>query len=115
MRGNAPRMAFSPVEPLEKRIAPASAISISDVSLAEGDAGLTAFTFHVTLDQADAVNPITVHYATADGTATIADSDYIAKADTILTFDPGDTDKTITVFVRGDTKVEQNETFTVDL
>ena len=55
-----------------------------------------------------------VDYATADGTATTADHDYVAKSGT-LTFAPGETTKTITITVYGDKKEEPNETFFVNL
>ena len=56
---------------------------------------------------------MTVKYATADGTAT-AGSDYNAASGT-LTFAAGETSKTVTVAVRGDTLVEGAETFRVVL
>jgi hypothetical protein len=55
-----------------------------------------------------------VDFATADGTATVADSDYIAASDT-LTFGPGETEKTVTVRVKGDRTAEPDETFFVNL
>jgi len=55
-----------------------------------------------------------VAYATADGTATTADSDY-QRASGTLTFAPGVTTQTITVPVNGDTKIEADETFAVAL
>ena len=54
-----------------------------------------------------------MNYATADGTA-ITGSDYTATSG-VLTFNPGDTTKTITVNVIGDTTVEPDETFFVKL
>jgi len=56
---------------------------------------------------------VTVNFATADGTAT-APSDY-ASTSGAVTFNPGVTTQTITVNVVGDTNVEPNETFTVNL
>ncbi|WP_246777098.1 Calx-beta domain-containing protein [Microvirga sp. VF16] len=56
---------------------------------------------------------ITVNYATANGTAQ-AGADYVAKSGT-LTFAPGETSKTIAVAVIGDTTVEANESFRLDL
>jgi len=56
---------------------------------------------------------VTVNFATANNTAT-AGSDYVATSGT-LTFNPGDTTKPITVVVNGDTTVEPNETFFVNL
>src|SRR5205085_8113936 len=49
-----------------------------------------------------------------DGTAKDA-SDYTAIPDTTLTFAPGETTKTISVLVNGDTTVESNETMAVQL
>jgi hypothetical protein len=87
-------------------------LSINDVSVAEGDAGTTSADFTVTLSAASAFT-VTVNYATADNTAT-AGSDYQAATST-LTFNPGETTKTVSVLVNGDTTFEQNETFFVDL
>ncbi|MFM6758214.1 MAG: FG-GAP-like repeat-containing protein, partial [Microcystis panniformis] len=91
-----------------------ASIAITDVTVTEGNSGTTNAVFTVTLS-----NPIdtaiTLNYATADGTATTADNDYTAIATTPLTFNAGETSKTITVAVNGDTKVESNETFFVNL
>jgi ribosomal protein L35AE/L33A len=93
-------------------IVPRSGISIGDVTMAEGNSGQTAFRFTVSLDAAQ-LGPVTVDFATADGTAT-APSDYVAASGTV-TFAPGETAKTVTVQVNGDTTKEANETFTVNL
>jgi hypothetical protein len=87
-------------------------LTIHDVTQAEGDAGTSAFTFTVDLSGPSG-KTITVHYATADGTAA-AGSDYVA-ADGSLTFDPGESSRTITVAVDGDTTFEPDETFFVRL
>ena len=58
--------------------------------------------------------PVTVSYQTVNGTATTGNSDYIAQSGT-LTFAPGETTKTITIVVNGDSKKEANETFYLDL
>ena len=58
--------------------------------------------------------PVTVSYQTVNGTATPSNNDYIAKTGT-LTFAPGETTKTITITVKGDSKREANETFYLDL
>jgi chitinase len=89
-------------------------ISISDVSKSEGRKGRTTlFTFTVSLsvpyDQ-----PVTMSFRTANGTATTSNSDYVAKSGTI-TFAPGETQKTITITVKGDSKRESNEYFYLDL
>src|SRR5262245_56731134 len=69
-------------------------------------------TFHVTLSN-PSDQTITVDDTTNDGTAT-AGSDYETAANTV-TFDPGDTSKTVDVTIDGDTTNEADETFTVDL
>lgn len=92
---------------------PVATLSIDNVSANEGDVGPTPFVFTVTLSQASAT-PVTVSYATVDDTAT-APGDYLTAAGT-LTFQPGDPlTQTITVDVVGETVVEPNETFFVDL
>ena len=53
-------------------------------------------------------------FRTANGIAKTSDSDYVAKTGT-LTFVPGETTKTITTLVKGDSKKEANETFYLDL
>ena len=90
----------------------AGTLSINDVTQAEGNSGTTAFNFTVTLSSVSA-QTVTVAYATADNTAT-QPSDYTATSGT-LTFAPGDTTKTVTVLVNGDTAVEPTETFFVNL
>ena len=87
-------------------------ISINDVSLGEGNDGNTDVTFTISVAQAGN-ETITVDYATSDNTA-FAGKDYIATNGT-LEFDPGTTEKTITIEVIGDIEVEETETFTVNL
>ncbi len=88
------------------------AASINDVTVVEGDDGIVDALFTVTLSVASAEH-IALDYATADQSAT-AGTDYLAASGT-LTFDPGAISKTIVVQVLGDTVVEPNETFVVDL
>jgi ribosomal protein L35AE/L33A len=90
-------------------------VSIADVAVSEGNSVTKSATFTVTLSSAvPAGGQVQVSYATSDGTAT-AGSDYVAVAPTVLTFNPGDKTKTVNVSVNGDTVVEANETFFVDL
>jgi hypothetical protein len=87
-------------------------LRIGDVSLTEGNSGTRAATFTVTLS-APSAYPVTVQYATANGTAA-AGSDYQAWSG-ILSIPAGSTTGTITVPVIGDRLPEPNETFTVNL
>src|SRR5262249_48581893 len=91
---------------------PAPWLSISDRNVTEGNTGTRAAGFIVNLSFASA-EPVTVAYATADGSAT-AGSDYQATSGT-LTFAPGETSKVITVLVNGDPLGEPTETFFVNL
>ena len=86
-------------------------ISINNVTVNDGTAGATA-TFTVSLSQAS-TSPVTVNYATSDGTAR-AGTDYKAASGT-LTFSPGTVSKTISVTVLPDTTAKPNETFSVAL
>jgi len=88
-------------------------ITINDVSMMEGQFGITVFTFTVWLSSAS-TQTISMDFATADGTATVVGNDYYANSGT-LTFTPGQTTKTITVQVRGDATSESTENFFVNL
>ncbi len=89
------------------------AISISDVSLTEGNAGLKDFTFSVTLSNASD-QPITVTYQTQNNSA-IAPGDFIAVGPTVLTIPSKNSLVTITIKVKGDVVFEGDETFFVNL
>lgn len=84
-------------------------VAVGDATADEG-AGVAAFT--VSLSNAYTL-PVTVRYATADGSAA-AGGDYLATGG-LLTFAPGETTKTITIEVKGDSKREANEYFYLDL
>jgi len=96
-----------------KIVQPQPTVSIDDVSLGEGNAGLTPFTFTVT--RSDNTDAISVDFATSDGTATLADNDYQVAGGTLSFTAGGSLTQTITVQVVGDITVEPNETFFVDL
>jgi uncharacterized delta-60 repeat protein len=87
-------------------------VSISDKTTDEGNAGFTPINFTVTLS-APAPGTVTVDYATADGTAT-SPLDYTAANGTV-SFAIGESSKTVTVQVVGETGQEPYETFLVNL
>ena len=68
--------------------------------------------FKITLSPASA-RPVTVNYATANGTAT-AGPDYQATQGQV-SFGPGETEKTVEVVILGDDVNEENETVLVNL
>jgi subtilisin family serine protease len=90
----------------------APSFSIDNVSISEGDSGTKLAVFTVSLSAAS-LSTLTVNYATANSNAT-AGSDYTAASNT-LTFSPGVTSQSIAIAIIGDTVVEPNETFFVNL
>ncbi|NYZ61326.1 putative Ig domain-containing protein [Luteimonas sp. SJ-16] len=91
---------------------PLPSLAIGDVTVVEGNTGMTIATFAVALNVASG-RTVTVGYATADGTAS-APADYLATSGT-LTFAPGITSLPIAVSVVGDIVPEADETFFVNL
>ena len=89
-----------------------TSLAIGDVSLVEGDTGTKSFVFAVTLTAPSEVE-VSVGFATQDDAAT-AGSDYEAATGTLV-FSPGMLSQTIPVAVTGDTAVEDDESFFVDL
>src|SRR5262249_21869604 len=88
-------------------------LSINDVAVTEGNSGTTLANFTVTLDAA-VDTPVSVDYATANGTAQ-AGSDYAGAAGT-LTFAAGVAGtKTVSVAVTGDHVHEPDAIFLVNL
>jgi hypothetical protein len=87
-------------------------LAVADASISEGDRGTSTVTVPVTLSSASS-QAITVSYRTVDGTAK-AKADYNAASGT-LTFQPGETSRTISIAIQGDHKREANETFSVEL
>ena len=83
-------------------------LTISSRSATEGNSGTTDATFTLTLSYAP-TSDVTANWYTSNSSAT-AGSDYAAASGT-LTFAPGETTKTVTVTVYGDTAPETNETF----
>ena len=86
------------------------ALSVADARVDEAAGAVLAF--EVTLNRA-ASGTVTVDYATADGTAT-AGADYTGTSGK-LTFDPGETEKTVNVPVLDDAHDDDEETLTLTL
>jgi predicted extracellular nuclease len=83
----------------------------ANISFNEGNSGTTNAVFTIT--RSNGAGSASVSYATANGTA-IAGIDYVATSGTV-TFAPGETSRTVTVLVNGDTANEANETFFLNL
>ena len=88
-------------------------LGISDATVVEGNSGSTTANFTISRS-GDASGPVSVRYATADGTAT-ADSDYVAVGLTTVNLAAGETSRTVAVSVKGDTAAEAQEAFSVRL
>jgi Calx-beta domain-containing protein/beta-propeller uncharacterized protein DUF5122 len=88
-------------------------LSINDVAVAEGDAGSTIANLTLGLSGMTGF-PVTVHYQTQDGSATLANADYVAASGT-ATIDPKTLSVTLPIQVNGDTKHEADETLTVTI
>jgi len=89
-------------------------LSITDASGAEGNSGTSPFFMTVSLNQPAGPDGVSFSYATADGTATVAGDDYIARSGSV-TFSEGQRELTLSVEVIGDETVEPDEVFYVNL
>lgn len=87
-------------------------IGINDIVTPEGNSGTTTVFFTVSLSAPSAM-AVSVNYTTANGLAK-SPGDFIATTG-LLTFDPGETQKTIAVSIVGDTVSERAEGFTMQL
>lgn len=96
-------------------------LSVNDVRVWEGNSGTVNATF--TVSYVGNAIPVSVQYATANGTA-IAGSDYVQKTGTLVFNAPPPVTElgglptqtqTVTVQVVGDTNKEENETFFLNL
>jgi hypothetical protein len=91
---------------------PLPVLTISDVSVTEGNSGTTTVVFNLTLSPASGRN-VPVFLSTANGTAT-AGTDYVTTGGTV-SFTAGQTTRTFSVTVNGETSPEADETFFVNL
>jgi CSLREA domain-containing protein len=91
------------------------ALTVGDLSAPEGDFDNTQFVFHVTLS-APSGKTVTANVIDAGGTAQSGGGDLFAYGGPyLLQFAPGETDKTVTLFVRGDLEIEPDEDFFVNV
>jgi chitinase len=88
---------------------PLPSISATDVIVAEGNAGTKNLTFTLRLSDPSG-QAVSVLYATADGTATVAGFDYVAKSGS-ATINSGSVSTAVSVTVNGDMAIEGGEYF----
>ncbi len=89
-------------------------ISINDVAQAEGDSGTPIFAFTISLSAPAPAGGVTLDVAVAPGTAS-AGIDYVTTGVTGITIAAGTMSTTVNITARGDTTVEPDETFFVNL
>jgi hypothetical protein len=90
------------------------ALSIDNVSITEGNSGTKQMVFTVSLSAAASGN-VSYNIATSNGTATTGNNDYVASSLTGQVIPAGQTSKTFSVTVNGDTTVESNERVRVNV
>jgi len=90
---------------------PSATVSISNASIVEGNTDYTNMDFNVTLSQSANAS---IDYTTSDIEAT-SGGDYNATSGTLTFTAGGTTSKTISVPIKGDIDLENNETFSVSL
>jgi len=89
-------------------------LTIGDVSLNEGNAGTTVFTFTASLSTPAAAGGVTFDISTQNNSA-IEPGDYTAKTLLAQTIPAGGSSYTFTVLVNGDLTAEPNESFFVNI
>jgi hypothetical protein len=99
------------------KVFPAPRITVDSPGVTEGAGGTTPLVFHLALSQPSSqeISVVTVPH---DGTAVYGLSpsgDYIFPGDSLVTFMPGQTQKTQEFVVNGDNVVEGDESFTLEL
>lgn len=90
-------------------------ISINDVSQNEGNSGITNFSFTVSLSAPAPAGGVSFDINSADGTATLADNDYLSIGQSGVSIAEGDSSRVFNIVVNGDTTDESDETFFVNL
>ena len=91
---------------------PPPVAAITSAAIMEGPTGRRLLSFTITLSTA-AAQPVTIRWGTVNGTA-VAGRDYVAAAG-FVSFAPGQTQRTVGVWVIGDRAREADERFRVNL
>lgn len=91
----------------------AYSLTPSSTSITEGNSGTKSITFTVT--RSGAFPAETINASTWTGSASSGNSDYVGFIDKAVTFAAGQTTATFTAVVNGDTIVEGDETFDVNI
>lgn len=84
-------------------------VTVANASIPEGDRGVTTARFTLSLSNASPLS-VSVHYASADSSATVADGDYEPVSGTAV-IPPGESEVAVDVTVHGDKDPEPDEVF----
>ena len=99
-------------------VTPTASISVNDVTLSEGNAGTTTASFTVSV-AGPHPDGVTFNIATDDGgganPATAGSGDYLSRSEIAQTIPAGASTFTFDVTVNGDSVIENNEQFVVNL
>src|SRR5436305_7927879 len=96
-------------------VLPLTARAAVDVATPEGQSGITTVQISFVTTTDPAKGTISGQWQTADGTATIADNDYVAASGDFVIQQGQIASQPITLQIVGDTKIESDETFTIKL
>lgn len=89
-------------------------LNLADASVAEGSVGTRELVFVAELTQPAGAEGVRFAYSTQDGTASVADGDYVASNGEAV-IPAGETRVRISVAINGDAREEADETFTLEL
>jgi Calx-beta domain len=104
-------------DPTALQVFPAPRITIDNPSVLEGDSGTTPMTFNLRLSQAFS-QTVSVQIYLREGTASdglLPVGDYLYPGSASFTFVPGQTLQTMVFQINGDTLVEADESFAVEI
>lgn len=90
-------------------------LTINDVTISEGNSGVTNAVFTVSLSAPAGPGGVTFNIATANGSASAASGDYVASSFTGQTIPAGSSTYTFTAQINGDTLAEPNESYFVNV
>ncbi|MEO8351817.1 MAG: Calx-beta domain-containing protein, partial [Chthoniobacteraceae bacterium] len=97
---------------------PVPTVTVANGTIVEGNDGTTQLVLVASLSQPNEAETVTVAYSTINGTGAagaMAGSDFAGVTNGLITFAPGQTSASIMIDVVGDSLVEANETFQVQL
>ena len=101
----------APTSPATPKVSIVAGVS----SVAEGNSGATTYNYTVSLSGASATVQTVGWSLTGSGASAASTSDFSGATSGLVTFNAGETTKTIQILVSGDTVVESDEGFTMTL